>query len=210
MLLSTLACLVTGVCFVGVLGGMWAWVMLPVGLVWAWSLSFFRNPSRTIPSDPNAVLSPADGTITHIMEVDEETFMGGRCLMIGIFLSVFNVHLNRAPFAGTVAHVQYTPGHFHDARTEESSKENERNDIGFLVDDKRMPRVMIRQISGAIARHIVCDTQIDRAHAAGDILGMIKFGSRTELYIPVDAPLAVSVKVGDTVKAGETVMGVLS
>ena len=206
---STLAFAVCA-CIFGYLGGVWFLVLVPFALVWGWSLSFFRNPVRTIPQNPNAILSPADGTVTHIIEVQENEFMGGPCLMIGIFLSVFNVHLNRAPFAGTVAHVRYTPGKFHDARTETCSKENERNDIGFTTADSRLPRVMIRQISGAIARRIVCDTAIGRTHQAGAILGMIKFGSRTEIYLPLSSPFRASVQVGDAVRAGETILGELA
>jgi phosphatidylserine decarboxylase len=182
--------------------------ILPLAL-FAWVLLFFRDPARIPPENPKAILSPADGTITHIEEVDEPTFIGGRAKMIGIFLSIFDVHLNRAPFPGKVEYIKYTPGKFHDARTEESSGENENTAISFSTGYPGAEKILVKQIAGAIARRIVTDIEEGQAVKAGECIGMIKFGSRTEIYLPAGAPFAARVKVGDTVRAGTTVLGEL-
>lgn len=183
------------------------WLCFAPGGVWGWAIAFFRDPARTPPDDPDAVVSPADGTVTHVLEREEPDFLGGRAVMIGIFLSIFDVHLNRAPYAGTVRYIAYRQGKFHDARTELSSGENESNAVGFELDRPSGGRALVKQIAGAVARRIVCDVAADQPVATGQIIGMIKFGSRTELYIPVDAGFTPSVRPGDKVKAGRTVVG---
>jgi phosphatidylserine decarboxylase len=177
-----------------------------VGFVWV--LSFFRDPVRRIPAGDGLVVAPADGTITEIADVREETYIKGEAAKIGIFLSVFNVHLNRAPVAGKVEHVHYTRGKFLDARDAAASKENERNAIGILADGGG--RVLVKQISGAIARRIVCECAVGSVLAKGQKIGMIKFGSRTEVFVSKSLGLKVRVKIGDKVKAGSSVLGEIS
>jgi phosphatidylserine decarboxylase len=183
------------------------WLGVVPALLLAWVLWFFRDPARRSEAGPGAVLSPADGRVTHIEEVEDAEFVGGRALMIGIFLSIFDVHLNRAPLTGRVAHIRYCPGSFHDARSAVSSVENESNSIGFETD--AAGRVLVKQIAGLVARRIVCDCEIGDELERGQVLGMIKFGSRTEIYLPAERALEVRVKIGDKVHAGTTVLGVL-
>lgn len=191
------------------IGTPWAYLSIIPILLLIWVFYFFRDPQRTPPDNPRALLSPADGTITHIMETDEPEFIGGKAKMIGIFLSVFNVHLNRAPFKGTVKYIKYREGKFHDARDEESSTENEANSIGFETEHEQAKKILIKQIAGLLARRIVCDVKIDDKVEGGQVVGMIKFGSRTEIFIPADAEIDLKVKVGDTVAAGTTILGEL-
>ncbi len=179
-------------------------------IVFLWVLSFFRNPTRTIPQDADSFVSPADGVVTHIEEVDEPDFIGGRALRVSIFLSIFNVHLNRTPLAGKVAYKQYKKGEFVNAMRGDSGHLNERTDLGIIPDDSRVDKLMIRQIAGLIARRIVCDTEIGNTLQKGEIYGMIKFSSRTEIYLPADTKLSLNVKIGDPVQAGSTILGVLS
>jgi phosphatidylserine decarboxylase len=207
ILLSALAAAVL-IFFCGWLGVGWLSVV-PL-LLFGWVLAFFRDPRRVPPENPRAVVSPADGTITHIEEKEEPHFVGGRAIMVGIFLSIFNVHLNRAPWRGTVRYLQYTPGSFHDARSEASSAENEQMAIGLETEHPRAGRMLVKQIAGLIARRIVCDVREDQTVERGELIGMIKFGSRTELYLPAEAGLELKVKVGDKVCAGTTVLGELA
>jgi phosphatidylserine decarboxylase len=172
---------------------------------WLFVLSFFRDPERTIPADPNALLSPADGTVTHVGEMADSDFPGGRAFTISIFLSVFNVHVNRLPRSGRVAALRYYPGEFLDARAADCSVRNEQFWID-LTDGQTGGLVRIKQIAGAIARRIVCWLKPDEDVRAGDRLGMIKFGSRTELSLPVEVVQDVLVKVGDTVHGGSTLL----
>jgi phosphatidylserine decarboxylase len=171
------------------------------GLVWLEILYFFRDPERQIPSDTSAVLSPADGTITDIGEVDAPGFPGDRAFRIGIFLSIFNVHVNRIPRSGRVIDVRYFPGAFLDARHPECPARNEQ--LWLDLEDAQTGRLIrIKQISGAVARRIVCWLKPDEKVQAGDRYGMIKFGSRTEVLIPMSDSPEVLVKVGDKVHGG--------
>jgi phosphatidylserine decarboxylase len=176
-------------------------------------LWFFRDPERTPPAGEGLVLSPADGTVVDIEEVDEPDYLGGKALRVGIFLSVFNVHVNRSPLAGTVGHVKYRPGRFLAAFNEKASLENESNAIGletaFKAADGKPLRVLVKQIAGIIARRIVCACQVSQGLMRGERFGMIKFGSRTELYLPVGSVPGLKVKIGDRVRGGLTVIGVL-
>ncbi len=164
---------------------------------------FFRDPERSIPTDADALLSPADGTVTHVGEVDDADFPDGRAFRISIFLSVFNVHVNRIPRNGRVRRVQYFPGGFLDARNPQCGVRNEQ--LWIDLDDAGRP-MRVKQIAGAIARRIVCWLKPGDEVKAGERLGMIKFGSRTDLLLPVDATREVLVKVGDTVHGGSTVL----
>ena len=170
--------------------------------------AFFRNPRRKIPADPDALISPADGTVKDIGIVEDFDFppFNGKALRIGIFLSVLNVHVNRTPAEMEVLTVNYRPGEYLDARHPECGKRNEAMTIigNGKLKDFTFP-MAVRQISGAIARRIVCPVQPGRRLDKGEIYGMIKFGSRTELYLPADQ-FSVEVKIGDKVKGGLSIL----
>ncbi len=187
-----------------------AWLMLPVVpliLLLGWVFWFFRDPERTVPAGPGLIVSPADGTITHLDEADEPDFIGARARRLSIFLSVFSVHLNRAPAPGKVQFLKFRPGAFFDARREESLVKNQNQDLGLEVEEAGLPsRMVVRQSTGAIARNIVCPVRLGNTLARGERYGMIKFGSRTTLFLSKDAEIEWLVKVGDAVKAGETVV----
>jgi len=173
-------------------------------LTFCWQLSFFRDPKREIPQGDDFLISPADGTITDIEEVSDEEFIGEKAIRIGIFLSVFNVHINRTPADVKVENIVYKPGKFLDARSPECGRVNEANDLHLTMTKKPNCKLIVRQISGAIARRIVCKTQIGNTLKIGDQYGMIKYGSRTELYFPADIGAEVLVKVGEKPRAGIT------
>ena len=177
-----------------------------LGVILLWVLAFFRDPARNIPADENILVAPADGTITDIEMVREDNFIQAQALRIGIFLSVFNVHINRMPCAATVEDIVYRPGKFKNAMNPESGRVNEANDIMIRRRGGGADKLIVRQISGAIARRIVCKAKTGDNFAGGEKFGMIKFGSRTELYIPAGEAVKCLVKIGDKVKAGTTVM----
>lgn len=163
---------------------------------------FFRNPERTPPADAQALVSPADGTVIVAEEVPE-TPLGVPALKISIFMSVFNVHVNRVPFDGTVVDLFYHRGRFFDARDGRASCENERN--GIILEIAGGVRIAFVQIAGLIARRIICYPGIGDVLQRGERYGLIRFGSRLDVYLPLDvAPL---VRLGDAVVAGETVLG---
>ena len=213
MLVATVACLLMSAAI-----GMGAsllempWLRLlfiPLGLVLLWVFWFFRDPSRTIPAEPGLVVSPADGVVTHLDFADEPDFIGGNAARCSIFLSVFNVHLNRAPYSGKVEFLKFRKGSFFDARLEESLTKNQNQDMGIAGDDPELPsKALVRQSTGAIARNIVCPVEPGRVLSRGERYGMIKFGSRTTLFLSPDMEIEWKVKVGDKVKAGETVLAV--
>ena len=189
-------------------GSAWFLVpILPLAILFGWMLWFFRDPARTVPQEAGIVVSPADGTITHLDSADEPDYIGGQAMRCSIFLSIFSVHLNRAPASGKVEFVQFRPGKFFDARTEESLTKNQNQDIGIACDEPGYPsRMVVRQSTGAIARNIVCPVSVGEQVRRGEKYGMIKFGSRTTLFLSPDAKIEWAVKVGDKVKAGETVI----
>jgi phosphatidylserine decarboxylase len=199
-----------GLSVLGAAGGVflhWAfwWSLVIVVPFWLFTLAFFRDPERHIPADPAALLSPADGTVTHVGEIDDPDFPDGRAFRISIFLSVFNVHVNRIPRAGRVTAVRYFPGCFLDARREDCAARNEQLWIDLSeVGSARQLRV--KQISGAIARRIVCWLKPGDEPRAGERFGMIKFGSRTEVLIPSGEDIDVKVRTGDKVKGGATIL----
>jgi phosphatidylserine decarboxylase len=176
-------------------------------------LAFFRDPVRKSPEEPDVLLAPADGTITDVELVGNHDFIGGPALRIGIFLSVFNVHINRAPCDVKVESITYRLGKKKNALKAESSVVNESNDLGLLRTQSPCDRLMVRQISGAIARRIVCAAKCGEVLSGGQKFGMIKFGSRTELFLPMrdSGPTDIVrakclVKPGDKVKAGISVL----
>ena len=172
-------------------------------LVFCWMLSFFRDPYRSIVPDESVLYSPADGTITDISQVSDSA-VGTEALKIGMFLSVFNVHINRAPCAVRVEKVSYKKGRFINAMSPDSGRINESNDILMVRIGEPADRLLVRQVSGAIARHIVCEAKEADEYRQGEPFGMIKFGSRTELYLPAGGKFEVTVKTGDPVRAGIT------
>jgi len=171
-----------------------------------WSLSFFRDPERLCPSDRNLLLAPADGTITNIDEVEEDNFIGGKAVRIGIFLSIFSTHINRAPCNVKVEKITYKKGKYKNAMNPHSGRVNESNDLALVRTDDPKDKLIVRQVSGSIARRIVCAAAAGRELAGGEKFGMIKFGSRTELYLPVRKEAKCLVEIGDKVKAGLTAL----
>jgi phosphatidylserine decarboxylase len=184
------------------------WCLLAIAplVLLIWLISFFRDPPRTIPSGDNAIVSPADGTVADITPLDEYQFIGRRSVRVGIFLSIFNVHINRAPTAGKVLELHYHPGEFHDARSPECADRNEFMWIGMERPDQPQTRFAVRQISGMLARRIVCTLKPGQTVTRGEKFGMIKLGSRTELILPADL-VEISVKVGDKLHAGADIVG---
>jgi phosphatidylserine decarboxylase len=185
----------------------WTWAAVLPGLLWLYVLAFFRDPNRTIPQDPDVFVSPADGVVTDITELDNVEYLGGPALRVGIFLSVFDVHVNRSPCAGTVEYLQYKAGEFLDARSTDATHRNECQAIGLSCPQWGGLKVLIRQIAGLIARRIVCPLKAGDTLAAGERFGMIKFGSRTELIVPRQAGFVPAVKVGDGVWGGSSILG---
>jgi phosphatidylserine decarboxylase len=184
------------------------WVIVLVesvlAVVLVWALMFFRDPQRRSPSDGNLLLAPADGRITDLAQVQENDFIGGSALRIGIFLSIFNVHINRAPCSVRVETVTYKKGSYKNAMNPQSSRVNESNNLGLVRTAAPRDKLVLRQISGAIARRIVCRTAPGKELAGGEQFGMIKFGSRTELYVPLREDVKCLVQIGDKVRAGLT------
>jgi phosphatidylserine decarboxylase len=188
------------------------WIFHPLALlvipVFIWLIAFFRDPERAIPSEPSVMVSPADGVVSDITEIENDPLLGGPGLRIGIFLSVFNVHVNRAPCAGKVLSVTYKKGKFINAmHHNQASNENESNTIVFGDGDK--PIVVVKQIVGLIARRIVCTAEVGQTFERGERIGMIKFGSRTELTIPKWMMPTAAVKVGQKVCGAADVIAVL-
>jgi phosphatidylserine decarboxylase len=172
---------------------------------WLFVFSFFRDPERIIPSDPNVLVSPADGKVTHVDVVADPDFTGNCALRVSIFLSVFNVHVNRSPRTAKVVKARYFPGEFLDARHSECAVRNEQLWID-MVDLTSAHPIRVKQISGAIARRIVCWLKPGDVLQAGERFGMIKFGSRTEVLVTTDSGWEPCVKVGDMVAGGSTVL----
>ncbi len=185
------------------------WIVISIEIVLAalliFVLSFFRDPKRTPPCNENLLLSPADGTVSDIETVQDD-YINGPALRIGIFLSVFNTHINRAPCDIKVEQIQYKKGKFKDARNPLAGKINESNDLKLIRTNEPNDKLIVRQISGAIARRIVCKVTEGETLTKGQKFGMIKFGSRTELYLPARDNIKCMVEIGDKVKAGLTVL----
>jgi phosphatidylserine decarboxylase len=175
--------------------------LLTIFIVW-----FFRNPERRIPGGDAVIVSPADGRILKIEVVDGGELIAGERQKICIFMNVFNVHVNRAPCSGTVSSIRYYPGKFLSADLDKASELNEKNAI--LIRSDRGSDILTVQIAGLIARRIVCWIMEGMYVKTGERIGMIRFGSRLEVFLPTDA--AIHVQRGDKVKAGETVLGSLA
>lgn len=187
--------------------GIYRWYLailpaVPLALV----LYFFRDPPRRVPLAPGLVVSPADGRVVEIARLEHDPFLDGPAVRIGIFLSIFNVHINRAPCDCRVVELRYNPGRFMNAIAAESARVNENMWIGLEEPQPPYRRAAVRQIAGAIARRIVCDLKPDEALSRGQQFGMIKLGSRTELVLPDEPALEVTTSIGARVKAGASVL----
>jgi phosphatidylserine decarboxylase len=169
-----------------------------------WVAYFFRDPERSGERGSNIVVAPADGKLIMIAEVDEPAFIGGRAMRLSIFMNVFNVHVNRYPIDGTVGYLHYNKGKFLNAAAEKSSLENEQSSVGI---QSGSTRVLVRQIAGLIARRIVTYSKSGQTVKQGDRMGLIRFGSRVDVFIPTDARLRV--QLGTLTTAGSTVLAEL-
>ena len=167
---------------------------------------FFRNPRRLVPQGTGLVVSPADGKVVEIREIEHDEFIGGPAVMVGVFLSLLNVHTNRMPVAGRVIGLRYRPGKCLNAMRPEASRENERLEIRIESHDVPHHRMILRQITGAVARRIVCWLKPGDELARGEEFGMIKLGSRAELVLPREPGLELEVQIGDKIRSGSTVV----
>lgn len=185
-----------------------ALVLIPI-LIWIWLIAFFRDPERPISGDPGVYVSPADGVVSDITDRPECDVLGEPSVRIGIFLSVFNVHVNRMPCEGTVKTVTYRKGKFINAmHHNECSVKNEANTI-VLVNEQQQPVAGVRQLVGLIARRIVCTVRPGDHVKRGQRYGMIKFGSRTELYIPKRLAPEIKVQLGEKVCGGRNILAIV-
>ena len=181
--------------------GLLAFVLTVVAL---WVAYFFRDPERTGERGDKLIISPADGRISQIAEVDEPSFMHGRAIRISVFMNVFNVHVNRYPVSGRVRYLHYNPGKFLNAASEKSSLENEQMSVGIESNGRR---ILVRQIAGLIARRIVTYSKDGDVAQQGNRFGLIRFGSRVDVFVPLGSK--VLVQLGDTPAAGTTVLAEL-
>lgn len=186
--------------FVGMLIHPYA-AILPA-VIACYCIYFFRNPKRIIPTDENLIVSPADGTVQDVVDVDDDDFVKGTCRKVIIFLSVFDVHVNRSPIAGEIKIQKYVCGRFRPAYKDSAGFENERHLIG-IENDKL--RVTVTQVAGILARRIVSWVTLDDKLEKGELYGLIRFGSCTEIVVP--ANVEVLVKKGDKVRGGESIIG---
>jgi phosphatidylserine decarboxylase len=177
--------------------------ILPV-IVLLFVVYFFRDPERNISDDEYSILSAADGTVMDICEIDEDTYIGGKAIKVSIFLSLFNVHVNRSPISGTVKYKSYRPGKYLPAFKSHASELNERNTIGI---ENEKTKVLVHQLTGLVARRIVCWSKENDTLKQGERFGLIKFGSCTEIIMPCNVD--IKVKKCDVVRGGITVIGVI-
>jgi phosphatidylserine decarboxylase len=190
--------------------GHWRWglILLPL---WIWLIAFFRDPQRTVPAGPNLMVSPADGTVSDITELPDHALLGGPAVRVGIFLSVFSVHVNRAPCDGVVTDIRFQPGKFINAMNHsQASEQNQSNTLVISDPAGGKPVAVVRQIVGLIARRIVCEPGVGSAVTRGQRIGMIKFGSRTELIIPKSLNPQVRVAVGQKVRGAADLIAEIS
>ena len=184
----------------------WSWLWVPTLVLMLFCGSFFRDPERFPPLKEGSVVSPADGRVLSVMEVDGPELAGiEKSTKVSIFMSVFNVHVNRSPAAGRVLDTHYKAGKFFSANLDKAAEENERNLV--VIEDDQQRRIAFIQIAGLIARRIVCFVKPDDRLEKGERFGLIRFGSRVDLYLPTNTEIDIS--VGQHVKAGETIIGYL-
>ncbi len=181
--------------------------VVAVGIVLTgFCLYFFRDPERVSPIDGDALVSPADGKVIIIEKIYDDRFVQDHVYKVSIFMNVFNVHVNRIPFAGKVTNVIYSPGKFYSADSDKGALENEA--CTLILKTKHGFKYGMTQVAGLIARRIVCWAEMDDSFKTGDRFGLIRFGSRVDLYLPLKTHLEVT--IGQKVKAGETIVGYLS
>jgi phosphatidylserine decarboxylase len=181
------------------------WLLaLIITLLALWVAYFFRDPERTGDRGARLVVAPADGRLIMMTEVDEPAFVQGRAFRMSIFMNVFNVHVNRYPVDGVIRYVQYNKGKFINAAAEKSSLENEQMSVGI---ESGQYRILVRQIAGLIARRIITYSKVGDAAHQGERMGIIKFGSRVDIFVPTDSQILA--KVGDLTTAGTTVLAEL-
>lgn len=169
---------------------------------WAFFTAFFRIPSRTFVQDSDKVIAPADGVVCVMEEVYEEEYINGKCLMLSIFMHGYDVHVNRYPVDGTVEYVRYYKGNYFNASFPKSSTMNERSSVGMVA--RNGSKILLRQIAGVMARRICCYAKVGEQVRQNQEVGFIKFGSRVDLFLPVDTH--VTVHIGDTVRNGVTAL----
>ena len=184
----------------------WWYLALGTGILLILVIWFFRDPPRRVPDEPGLMVAPADGLIAEVTPLDHHDYIGGPAVRIGIFLSIFNVHINRAPVRSRVVKLHYSPGEFLNALDPESAIRNENLWIGLQEEQTPHRPLVVRQIAGLLARRIVCELRPGDVVERGQKFGMIKLGSRTEMIIPATDDLQVLVKVGQKVNGGATAM----
>ncbi|HHT9110047.1 MAG TPA: phosphatidylserine decarboxylase family protein [Candidatus Brocadiaceae bacterium] len=195
-------------CIVGIAFSLvlFPWVV-PIPLfVLYFLLNFFRDPDRETPPGADLIIAPADGTVSHIAPVFEDIYLKCDTIKISIFMSVLNVHVNRVPAHGRVEFIKHTKGKFLDARDDECFTGNENNVMGLSLVGSPV-KIAVKQIAGKIAKRIVCACKIGDVLAQGQRFGMIKFGSRVEVFVPASVHFEALVKVGEKVTAGKTILG---
>lgn len=191
----------------GFAGFSWFWTIGIVALLHgAAGVAFFRDPERTTPDEPGILVAPADGKLVETTALDHHPDIGGPATLIGIFLSVFNVHVNRSPCAGVVRAIRYEPGQFLDARNSQSSAKNEANTLIIEPDEPMGGPVVVRQIAGLIARRVICTLKVGDRVEIGQRIGLIKFGSRTELIVPGHDRFQVVAPMGRQVRGASTIL----
>ncbi len=198
---ASLAVLLAAIGLALLLGGVWwlaAGVWLPVAL---WILWFFRDPERRGPRGEHLVIAPADGRVVAVVEETEPDFLSGPARRISVFMNVLSVHVNRFPVNGSVERRQYRPGKFLNASLDKASTDNEQMSLGIM---SSRGRVLVRQIAGLVARRIVCDAAVGETARQGERFGLIRFGSRVDTFLPLEAVPRVA--VGDHTRAGMTVI----
>ncbi|PIQ96366.1 MAG: phosphatidylserine decarboxylase family protein [Nitrospinae bacterium CG11_big_fil_rev_8_21_14_0_20_56_8] len=192
----------------GILTGLFAFLYLPwiagvFGLLFLFVLNFFRDPERQIPVGPNVIVSPADGKVVEIVR-ETDPLIGQPRTRVSIFLNVFNVHVNRVPVGGTITRIKYNPGKFLNAASHKASLDNEQNAV--LIKNGTI-EILVKQIAGLIARRIVCWAREGDQYTLGQRFGLIRFGSRVDIFLPEDAQLSIG--IGDKVRGGSSILGYL-
>ncbi len=182
------------------------WLTILFAFITFFIIWFFRNPDRYFQDEEKVLISPADGKIIKIEDVEVDGTISGKFKKISIFMNVFNVHVNRSPYSGEIEAINYHEGKFFSANLDKASLDNERNEIMIRTEDGRS--LWMVQIAGLIARRIVCWVNVGTIVKKGERVGLIRFGSRVDVYLPDDSRILV--KLRDKVKAGETVLGYLS
>ena len=180
----------------------WPWLVILPGILFLFVLFFFRNPNRAIPPDELSLVSPADGVVMDVERVFEDQFLNGESIRVRIFLSIFNVHVNRSPMAGEVVFRAYRPGQMIPAFKSHASELNEKNYVGIR---NQHLQILVTQVTGFIARRIVCWVNKGDKVTRGKRFGLIKFGSCTEIFVPTDVEIKIS--PGDKVRGGVSIIG---